>query len=272
MIGLVSLGALIVTVTWALAAGGGSDSDRDTGGRSDLELVWSDEFDGEEGAFPGDHWRALEGGGGWGNEEWQIYSSRPENVSLDGDGHLRITARREPDGAYTSARIETRPAFRYGIITARINAPAGQGLWPAFWTLGEGHEVVGWPRAGEIDIMELRNQADEVHANVHLLDRSQSDGRWQSQGSYAPGESLAGNWHVYGAEWSPEQIIFTLDGREYHRVSRDDLGPDAEWPFDNPQVLLLNVAVGGTWPGPPDDATPLPATMLVDYVRIEKPV
>lgn len=252
--------AVIATAAWGLPGWGGTGP----------ALLWSDEFDGPAGSAPAAHWRTLEGGGGWGNGELQTYTSRTENVALDGEGHLRITARREADGTFTSARIETRTAFTHGTITARIKAPAGRGIWPAFWTLGEGHERVGWPRSGEIDIMELRNDADVVYANVHVLDRASPDGRWQSQGEVVPRRPVAGAWHVYGLRWSPDALVFTLDGAEYHRVERARLGPQAEWPFDGPQVLLLNLAVGGTWPGDPDDTTPDSATMLVDHVRVHE--
>ncbi|MGD9695300.1 MAG: glycoside hydrolase family 16 protein [Thermoleophilia bacterium] len=227
--------------------------------------VWSDEFAGPEGAAPADHWTPAEGGGGWGNEELQTYTSRPENVALDGDGHLRITARRESDGSFTSARLQSTAGFVRGRIEARIRVPAGAGLWSAFWTLGAGGTRVGWPRSGEIDVMEVMNDTRTVNANVHVADAASPDGRGQAPGLLTRDAPLADGWHVYGLEWSRERLVFTLDGREYHRITRGEV---ADWPFDEAQVLLLNLAVGGRWPGPPDASTPFPATMLVDWVRV----
>lgn len=234
------------------------------------DVIWSDEFVGPEGTSPAAHWRILEGGVGWGDGELQAYTARPENVALDGDGHLRITALREGDGSYTSARLESVPSFTHGILEARVMVPGGQGLWSAFWTLGQDHETVGWPNAGEIDVMEVMNDTALVHANVHIEDRGERSGRWQSPGRLTPPRPVAGEWHVYGVRWSAEELVFTFDGQEYHRVTRADVegGGERRWPFDDPQRLLLNLAVGGSWPGDPDEATPFPSSMLVDYVRV----
>lgn len=230
-------------------------------------LIWADEFDGPAGAPPADHWRLLQGGGGWGNNELQTYSARPENVSLDGTGNLRITARREGDGSITSARIESRVAFTHGLVEARMRVPAGQGLWSAFWTLGEGHEQVGWPYSGEIDIVEALNDTRTAHANAHIADPASPDGRWQSPGGLDLTAPLSDRWHVFGVRWTRDALVFLLDGRPYHRIDRSEVG-ERDWPFDRPQVLLLNLAVGGDWPGSPDATTPFPASLLVDWVRV----
>ncbi|PJJ58328.1 beta-glucanase (GH16 family) [Mumia flava] len=240
-------------------------------------LVWSDEFDGDAGAPPSTgRWRILTGAGGWGNDELQAYTSEADNVALDGEGHLRIRALAEPTldaegrpAAYTSARIESLQAFTYGRIEARIKVPAGQGLWSAFWTLGQDHESVGWPRSGEIDVLETFGDTRDLHANAHAASREPADGgRWQALGTTTLDEPLADGWHVYGVDWTGDALVFTLDGTEHHRILRADLSGEQRWPFDGPQVLLLNLAVGGSWPGPPDDSTVFPAELLVDWVRV----
>ena len=142
------------------------------------DLIWSDEFNGASGSSPsGSSWTAEQGGGGWGNNELQSYTNRPQNVSHDGAGNLAITARKEtytgPDGNrrnYTSARIHTKGkfSFKYGRLEARIKTPTGQGLWPAFWALGDDVWDVGWPECGEIDVMEqLGHTSNQTHGNIH---------------------------------------------------------------------------------------------------------
>lgn len=233
-------------------------------------LVWSDEFDGAAGAPVSADWEVADGGGGFGNNELQTYTSQPTNVSTTGFGALQVTARSEgssaPDGAaaYTSARLQSAPAFRYGHIEARIKVPAGWGLWPAFWAIGDGPG--DWPDVGEIDVMETINQANFVQADVHGPDSSGDP--WERKGSSDVDGSLATSWHVYAVDWSPGQLVFSIDGKEFHRVSRADLAPAQRWVFDHPFHLVLNLAVGGDWPGPPIDGGVFPATMLVDYVRV----
>jgi beta-glucanase (GH16 family) len=240
--------------------------------------IWEEGFEGPAGAPPDpSRWSFDTGGGGWGNEELQSYTARPENAELDGEGHLVITARREgytgADGihrAYTSARLQTlgKFEFTYGTLEARIQVPEGAGLAPAFWTLGndayEGRG--GWPGCGEIDAMEvLGSEPGTVHGHVH--------GPWPAYpngigGDAGAGGSLADGFHVYAVEWSPERISFRLDGRTYETVSRSQLPASAAWPFQRPNFILLNLAVGGAWPGAPSASTAFPARMLVDWVRV----
>lgn len=240
--------------------------------------LWDEEFDGPAGAPPDpSRWNFDTGGGGWGNEELQSYTARPENAELDGEGHLVITARKESyagaDGIhreYTSARLQTlgKFEFTYGTLEARIEVPEGKGLAPAFWTLGndayQGRH--GWPACGEIDAMEVFNFApDTVHGHLH--------GPWPGDptdigGSARDPESLAAGFHVYAVEWTPTQISFALDGRTYETISRSDLPSTYSWPFQRPNFILLNLAVGGNWPGAPNAATQFPARMLVDWVRV----
>jgi beta-glucanase (GH16 family) len=240
--------------------------------------VWEENFEGPAGSPPDPaRWNFDTGGGGWGNQELESYTARPENAELDGEGHLVITARKESyvgsDGVhreYTSARIQTLEKFEftYGVLEARIQVPPGQGLAPAFWSLGnDAYEGEGgWPACGEIDAMEvLGSEPDMVHGTVH--------GPWPAYphgvgaSARAP-ESLAAGFHVYAVEWEPEQITFRLDGRVYETIKQSELPASYAWPFQRPNFILLNLAVGGEWPGPPNATTQFPARMLVDWVRV----
>jgi len=243
-------------------------------------LVWSQDFNGPAGSSPDlREWNFDRGGGGWGNEELESYTSRPANVQLDGHGHLVITARSEKytgvDGItrdYTSARLQTLHKFEveYGLIDARIKVPAGQGLIPQFWMLGDdAYQNEGWPGSGEIDAMEvLGSQPRVVKGTVH--------GPW----SWAPNDGIGGSlrsrtplssgFHIYGVEWEPNRISFLLDGSVYKTITPADLPVGAAWPFRHPFFLLLDLAVGGVWGGPPSHTTPLPAKMTVDWVRVWK--
>ena len=241
-------------------------------------LVWSDEFDGPAGSgVDRSRWEVDKGAGGWGNNELQNYTDDPANLALDGEGHLAITGQRQQttdkgrDWDYTSARIESIPTASDGRIEARIMVPAGAGLWSAFWTLGKNHDKVGWPTSGEIDILETMNDTAEVNANTHAStvdSGGQEIGRWQKLQTTRPANPVAGNWHTYALERKDDELRFLLDGVEFHRVRKDQLTEGQAWPFDQPQRLLLNLAVGGDWPGPPNSSTPFPSTMLVDYVRV----
>jgi beta-glucanase (GH16 family) len=240
--------------------------------------LWTEEFEGPAGSPPDpSRWSFDTGGGGWGNAELQSYTARPENAELDGEGHLMITARQESyvgaDGIhreYTSARLQTLEKFEftYGVLEARIEVPSGQGLAPAFWTLGDDayRGRHGWPRCGEIDAMEVfSSQPDTVHGHVH--------GPWPAYpqgigGAASAPEPLSSGYHVYAVEWNPEQISFALDGKTYETVSRSQLPAGYPWPFERPNFILLNLAVGGEWPGPPNASTQFPARMLVDWVRV----
>ena len=239
-------------------------------------LAWADEFDGEAGSPPDPGtWRMQTGGGGWGNEELQYYTDGTENASLDGDGNLAIVVR-QPDPvaredrygeyAYTSARVisKDRVAVRYGLVEARIQVPDGRGIWPAFWLLGQDFDAAGWPRCGEIDIMEiLGHDPAVVHAAVHGPGYSGAAGISASQRARA---SLAGGFHVYSIAWEPGRIRWYLDGHPYAAVTPRDLR-GRRWVFDHDFYLLINVAAGGNWPGNPDPALTFPRTMLIDYVR-----
>ena len=241
-------------------------------------LVWSDEFLGPSGALvDATRWVFDIGGGGWGNQELQTYTDRARNASLDGDGALAIRALREtftgPDGItreYTSARLKTQGTFAqaYGRFEARLRVPEGQGLWPAFWMLGADIPAVGWPRCGEIDIMEnIGREPTVVHGTLHGPGYSGAQG---IGGAYTlpDGMPFADAFHVFAVEWEPSAVRWSVDGVVYQTRTPADLPPGQRWVFDHPFFLILNVAVGGSWPGNPDASTALPQEMLVDYVRV----
>ena len=238
------------------------------------QLVWSDEFDGQSGTAPSPATWSYDigrGENGWGNAELQYYTDRSENVALDGNGNLVITADSEfLSGAnYTSARIKSQGAIssRYGRFEARIKLPSGQGLWPAFWMLGENITEVGWPRCGEIDILELRGQEpNKVLGSVHGPGYS---GGNAISGSYTlPEGSFDEDFHVFTVEWTEERIDYYVDDNLYHTVTPSSVR--GEWVFNTSFFMILNVAVGGNFLGAPDNTTTFPQTMTVDYVRIYK--
>jgi beta-glucanase (GH16 family) len=241
------------------------------------KLVWSDEFNGPNGsAVDGSKWVVENGGKGWGNQEREYYTDRNENSFLR-DGNLVIRALAEkykgPDGVtryYTSARVKTQGKFsqRYGRFEARIKVPAGQGVWPAFWMLGDDIDKVGWPACGEIDIMEnIGKEPGIIHGSIH------GPGYTGTVGIEAPyslpaKERFADDFHAFAVEWDPDSISFYVDQDLYVKRTRADLRPGWKWVFDKPFFLILNLAVGGDWPGNPDASTEFPAEMLVDYVRV----
>lgn len=240
-------------------------------------LIWSDEFDGEAGTpLNSEFWTAEIGGHGWGNNELEYYTGRVENVSLDGNGNLAITAIEEnPDNytchygtcRYTSARIVTMDKFEftYGRVEARIKIPRGQGVWPAFWMLGADFKSVGWPNSGEIDILEnVGHELTTVHGTVHGPGYSGGNGIGASYQGDAP---FSDDFHVYAIDWDADAIRWYVDGELFNIFTPNDLN-GRKWVFDHDFFLILNVAVGGNWPGMPDDTTVMPQQMLVDYVRV----
>jgi beta-glucanase (GH16 family) len=239
-------------------------------------LVWADEGDGAANTAPdAAKWRYDIGGGGWGNNELQTYTNRVQNARYDGAGNLVIEARQEtytgPDNItrnYTSARLQTRDTFTqtYGRFEARIRIPRGQGLWPAFWMLGNNIGGVGWPACGEIDIMEnVGYEPTIVHGTIH--GPGYSGGAGIGLG-YNTGVNLADDYHVYAVEWEPNVIRWYYDNVNYETRTPADLPGGSPWVYDHPFFLILNVAVGGNWPGNPDGSTVFPQRMLVDYVRV----
>ena len=271
-------------------------------------LTMSDDFD-VEGAPNSDIWSFETGTGidGWGNNELQYYTDRPENVTVQ-NGLLVITALKEEyNGAsYTSARLLTKGKFKqaYGRFEARIKVPGGSGLWPAFWLLGENFDVDGWPQCGEIDIMEYRRlEPTKVSGSIHGPGYSgETDPQGQVTKSYDLGnDRYDAGFHEFGIEWGPEYINYYIDDVLYNQITPSDIevtpadvvytlndaveaveateeSPAVEaveatdvtgdWVFNKPFYILINLAVGGDFPGNPDDGETFPQNMLVDYVRV----
>lgn len=231
--------------------------------------AWSDEFNGPEGTLPdATMWTYdLGNNGGWGNGELQSYTSNRNNVRLDGAGHLVIRVESTADG-FTSARVKTqgRRLVHYGRVEARIKLPVGPGIWPAFWMLGASFNGRNWPQCGEIDVMEYRgSQPSTVLGTIH---GPQYSGGAGISGSYhLPAATFDGDFHTFAALWEPGSIRFTVDGSVYHSVTPQQIPAGAPWVFDQPFFVLLNVAVGGAFPGAPDGSTKFPQEMIVDYVR-----
>ncbi|WP_254631557.1 family 16 glycosylhydrolase [Curtobacterium sp. Csp1] len=178
-------------------------------------------------------------------------------------------SRREPDGTFTSARLKTEGTFtaQYGRVEARIKIPRGQGIWPAFWMLGADIGQVGWPACGEIDVMEnVGYEPTIVHATVHGPGYSGANGL-SAACTNPTGAAFADDFHVFGVDWRPDSITWLVDGVERGTVTRAAVGTNP-WVFDKPFFVVLNVAVGGTWPGSPDATTRFPQQMLVDWVRV----
>jgi len=240
-------------------------------------LLWSDDFNGAEGSSPDpSKWTFSTGGNGWGNHELEYYTNRRKNAHVT-VGNLVITARREaytgPDGvkrAYTSARLKTKGLFSqaYGRFEASIKMPKGQGLWPAFWMLGDNIDSVPWPGCGEIDIMEnIGKEPGTVHGSLHGPGNAAKTADLTSSFTLPSGQKFSDAFHIYAVEWEPEAVRFFVDFNLYATFTKSQWtsGP---WVFDHPFYIVLNVAVGGDWPGPPDKTTVFPQQMLVDYVRV----
>jgi beta-glucanase (GH16 family) len=259
--------SLIAILLAVGAAAGCQDEEKP----AEYGLIWQDEFDGPAGRLPDPGKWAFDLGTDWGNLQLEYDTDRAENVSLDGAGNLAITARVEEYAGreYTSGRIKTRGLFAraHGRFEARIKLPVGQGLWPAFWMLGANIDQVRWPACGEIDIMEYRGHEPRVlhgslHGPGHYGDTAVTKKHVLGQGGFNLG------FHVFAVEWSEDSITWLVDGYAYHTVTPNDLPPGATWVYGRPFFILLNVAVGGRWPGSPDETTVFPQTMLVDYVRV----
>jgi beta-glucanase (GH16 family) len=242
------------------------------------ELTWNDEFDGPDGFAPDlSKWTIVTGGNGWGNQESEYYTARPQNVQIQ-NGNLVITAAQEeytgPDGvarSFTSARLNTSGKFdqAYGRFEARIKIPSGQGIWPAFWLLGADIDKAKWPACGEIDIMEnIGREPSVIHGTIHGPGYSGAKGIGAPFS--IPSGRFADDYHVYAVEWEPNEIRFYMDGNLYETRTPADLPPGTTWVYDHPFFIILNVAVGGGWPGYPDAAAIFPQKMYVDYVRVYK--
>ena len=247
------------------------------------KLAFRDEFNRAANA-PVDaaKWTAETGGGGWGNQELQYYTTNIENAYHDGKGLLVIKAIKRDlppefncwygQCRYTSARLITKGKFdqKYGRFEARIKIPAGQGMWSAFWMLGNDIDRVGWAQCGEIDVMEnIGREPSIVHGTIH------GPGYSGANAIGAPfdltnNQKFADDFHVYATEWSENRIEFFVDGKLYKTITPQNLPAGKQWVFEHPFFMILNLAIGGNWGGAPDATTTFPGEMLVDYVRVYK--
>ena len=231
-------------------------------------LVWEDAFD--ITALNQDNWSFDIGTGnnGWGNNELQYYTDRPENIRIE-DGILVIEARKESykGSDYTSARIKTenKQSWTYGKIEARIKLPQGKGIWPALWMLGDSFNTIGWPYCGEIDIVEMigGDVNDSIcHGTIHWY----KDG-WKYTGGKATLSSgiFADDYHIFGIEWDKGAIRWFLDGEQYHA---ENITHEHQSELHDNFFIILNCAVGGNWPGKPSQSTIFPQKMYIDWVRV----
>lgn len=263
--------AALLVCAWFPGCGSAKSTPTAPSPTSPTSQTWADEFDGPANTLPDPSKWAYDLGNnnGWGNRELETYTNLVQNVRLDGSGHLIIHVDRT-DSGYTSARIKTQGLLsaRYGRIEARIRLPFGQGIWPAFWALGTNITSVGWPQCGEIDIMENIGREPSVnHGSIHGPGYS---GGNSVTGVFtlSVGTRFSDDFHVFAIQWAAQTITFSVDGTAYKTVTPSSLPPAASWVFDNPFFLILNVAVGGNFPGNPDASTQVPQEMIVDYVRV----
>jgi beta-glucanase (GH16 family) len=253
-------------------------------GAASLPVIWADEFN-----APGlpDRTRWTYETGFVRNRELQFYTKeRLENARVE-DGLLVIEGRKEryanplyrPDARnnrlasiasadYTASSLNTegKASFLYGRVEVRAKLPQGKGVWPAIWMMGTNRAAVGWPRCGEIDIMEfVGKEPDKVHATMHFS----KDGRHASKGGQLVCKAPYNDFHVYAMEWRPDRMDFFFDDQKYFTFSVDEAGPGPDNPFRKPHYLLINLALGGSWGGPMDDSV-LPQKYLIDYVRVSE--
>jgi beta-glucanase (GH16 family) len=235
-------------------------------------LAWSDEFN--TSSFDNNSWTAESGDGcpglcGWGNNELQYYLAPPNNLFFQ-DGKMIIEARAESYGGknYTSSRIKTqgKRSFKFGRVDIRAILPKGKGIWPAFWMMPQNNVFGGWPSSGEIDILELiGSEPGKAHATVHY---GPGPGSTNISRSYTlPGATFNDQFHVFSMEWEQDQMKFYIDDNLYSTVTKADLGA-LNYPFNEQFYFIVNLAVGGNWPGAPDASTVFPQWLIVDYIRI----
>ena len=249
------------------SAGPATPSPTPTPGPAAWTLVFDDEFDGPSALDPAKWAYEI---GYLRNDEKQYYTSRADNVRAEG-GHLVIEARREAyqGYAYTSASVNTRQRFEllYGRVEVRAKLPTGNGTWPAIWMLGTSIDQVGWPACGEIDIMEnVGFEPTRIYGTIHTAAYNHVAGT--SKGANVTISNPWEDFHVYAMEWYPDRIDVFADGQKYFTFANEGTGSRA-WPFDKPQYLLINLAIGGSWGGQKGiDDSRFPHRYLVDYVRI----
>jgi beta-glucanase (GH16 family) len=267
----------------ALTSCGSSSTASTAGGGGNKEtLVWSDEFNATGTAAQSQpnplNWTYDTGAGGWGNQELETYcgwgsatapcDAANPNAYVGSDGYLHIVARTDSKGNFTSARLKTQglQSFQYGRIEASIQIPAGQGMWPAFWMLGNNITTVSWPACGELDIMEnIGKEPDTIHGSVHGPNYNTG-----LPDVLPAGAKFSAAFHTFGMIWSPNKVQYYVDSpTNIYATFTPSTIPGGTWPFEQGKFFfILNVAVGGSWPGSPDATTTFPQQMLVDYVRV----
>ena len=232
-------------------------------------LIWSDEFN--SNSVNTNNWNFETGNSnGWGNNELEYYTSRPQNV-FQSCGHLVIEARSESYAGsnYTSTRMNTqgKQQFQFGRIDMRAKLPVSSGLWPALWMLGGNFQQVGWPACGETDIMELiGTNPNRVVGSIHW---AQPGGEGSSSNTYSLSSGdFSQQFHVFSLIWKQDSMEMLVDDQPYMTANSQNLSGGGTWPFNSPSFFIFNVAVGGNWPGPPSTATVFPQRMFVDYVRV----
>ncbi|WP_416959587.1 ricin-type beta-trefoil lectin domain protein [Streptomyces sp. Agncl-13] len=241
-------------------------------------VTFSDTFDGAAGSAVNSSKWTLETGDNVNNHEREYYTSGTNNAALDGQGHLVITAKKENPAnyqcwygtcQYTSARMNTSGKFsaQYGHVEARMKIPRGQGMWPAFWMLGTDIGSVGWPNSGEIDVMEnVGFEPSTIHGTIHGPGYSGSAGIGAGY-TLANGQAFADAFHTFAVDWAPNSVKWSVDGVVYQTRTPADVGGNT-WAFNKPFFLILNLAVGGYWPGDPNSSTAFPAQLVVDSVSV----
>lgn len=225
-------------------------------------LVWSDEFD--TGPLNTATWNYEQGAGGWGNNELQDYTDSDDNVHID-NGYLHITALNPSASSYTSGRITTqgKKEFTYMRVDIRAKLPEGQGIWPALWMLGSNFSSVGWAKCGEIDIMEyLGHEPAKVYGTIHW----DANGYTNRGGNYTLSSgTFSTSFHLFSFIWTPNNLRWLVDGYQYLKINLSSING---FPINFPQFFIFNIAVGGNWPGYPDETTTFPQHMIVDYIRV----
>ena len=266
--GVVSTGGSIAV---GGATTGGTNALGCTGNDTTYKLVWSDEFNSAAGtALDASKWTYDVGGNGWGNSELEYYTNGNANAAMDGNGNLAITVKKESMSgmSYTSSRVKTLglESWIYGRVEARIKIPKGQGMWPAFWLLGTDINTNSWPACGEIDVMEnVGKEPNVVHGSMHGPGYSGGTGPTAQTSLSSP---VGDAFHVFAIEWEQNVNRWYVDNTLYSTKTPNDIPTGATWVYAHSFFILLNVAVGGTWPGSPDSTTVFPQQMLVDYVRV----
>jgi beta-glucanase (GH16 family) len=249
------------------------DASADSSTYADWVLSWSDEFNGEAGTPPDPkYWSYDLGGGGWGVGQLQVYTNNAANAETDGLGNLQMTVIEDAKGNFTSARIKTQNKFQqaYGRFEIRAKVVTGNGMWPAFWMLGDNYDTAGWPQCGEMDIMEVRGSTPWTNGGS-LHGPGYSGMHPLSKAFTLPegGPKLSDDFHIFAIEWETNVVRFYVDTNLYETETPADIPSGAgPWVYDHPFFILVNLAVGGTPPWGPPTGTVFPETMLVDYIRV----